>query len=110
VNYVQVTTFHQRDQEETFDDSEGKADGQACEEACRGYTSAYSGCASPRYSLIILLLSFSLKTLTQATEFTENTEKEMVIFMFYWLTQKVNQNFVITVCFSSVISVFSVAN
>jgi hypothetical protein len=30
--------------------------------------------------------------------------------MFCWLTQKVNHNFVITVCFTSVISVFSVAN
>jgi len=50
------------------------------------------------------------KTSIQATEFTENTEKEMVIFMFCCLTQKVNRNFVITVCFSSVISVFSVAD
>ena len=30
--------------------------------------------------------------------------------MFCWFTQKVNRNFVTTVCFSSVISVFYVAN
>ena len=48
-----------------------------------------------------------LKTLIQTTEFTENTEKETVIFMFCGLTQKVIRNFVKTVCFSSV---FSVAN
>jgi hypothetical protein len=33
LNYVQVTTFQQRSQEETFDDREGKEDGEACEEA-----------------------------------------------------------------------------
>jgi hypothetical protein len=30
--------------------------------------------------------------------------------MFCWLTHKLRRNFVITVCFTSVISVFSVAN
>jgi hypothetical protein len=54
--------------------------------------------------------TINLKTSIQATEFTESTENETDIFMFCWLTQKVNHNFVIPGCFSSVISVFSVAN
>jgi hypothetical protein len=33
----------------------------------------------------------------------------MAYFMFYWFTQKVSRSFVITICFSSVSSVFSVA-
>jgi hypothetical protein len=49
----------------------------------------------------------NLKTSIQAPE---NTEKETDISMFCWHTPKVIRNFAITFCFSSVISVFSVAN
>jgi hypothetical protein len=50
-----------------------------------------AGLTAPRRGFSLIL-----KTLIQATEFTENTEKEVVIFLFCWLTQKVNHNFVIT--------------
>jgi hypothetical protein len=33
LNHAQVTSFRQRDEEETHDDAEGKADGQTREEA-----------------------------------------------------------------------------